>query len=243
MSLKYSERAYTIFTVSGNIGNYIQCLRSILQNEPDLPPTRILCFADWALADLIPIAPELIGRFQYRKQIEGVPFSVTRENNRGLRAIWQDYDTDAVLVEDDVIVKSPLLFKQLSRFAEAYRGHCILQPGIIGFIYHNVTCQPNDHLQIHVEPKHFPIICVYFPRELELLVGFYDEAIDTFGCDDNDISLRCVKAGVLHLACPRLRVEHRYDSGSVFKRKQTVDQTRSIEYFKKKWGPLQDTWR
>lgn len=243
MSLKYPSRSYAIFTVSGNVQNYINCLRSILASEPTLPWTRILCLADWPLEELLDRAPELIGRFHYRRQAEGLPFAITRENNRALRWAWQDLDMDAVLVEDDVVVKSPNLFRQLATFAEAYQGRCLLQPGIIGFIYHNVTCQPNDHLQTHLEPVHFPIICTYWPRELELLVGYYDELINTYGCDDNDISLRCSKAGVLQLACPRLRVEHRYDEGSVFRQKRTQDQTRSINYFKRKWGGLQTTWR
>lgn len=242
MSLKYAQRDYAIFTVSGNVQNYIQCLRSILESEPTLPYNRILCLADWPIEDLRDRAPELLLKFIYQKQTEGVPFAITRENNRALRWAWQDLDMDAVLVEDDVVVKSPRLFAQLAQFAEAYDGRCLLQPGIVGFIYHNVTCQPNDHLQIHQEPVHFPIICTYWPRELELLVGYYDEKIDTYGCDDNDISLRCAKAAVLQLACPRLRVEHRYDSGSVFKQKRTQEQERSIKYFKSKWGPLQRTW-
>jgi len=243
MSKLYARRGYSIFTVSGNVQNYIACLRSMIESEPGLSPEQIMVFADWDEVDLERLAPDLAGRFTYERQTAGKPFAITRENNRGLIWAWQERDTDAVLIEDDVIVKSPALFQDLAVFAEAYQGRCLLQPGIIGFIYHNVTCQPNDHLQIHQEPVHFPIICTYWPRELELLVGMYDEKIDSYGCDDNDISLRCAKAAVLQLACPRLRVEHRYDAGSVFKQKRTQDQNRSIKYFKSKWGTLQSTWR
>jgi hypothetical protein len=242
MSILYRLRNYSIFTVSGNVQNYAAMLRSVLDSEPGLTRDRIMVFADWDLSAFQRIAPELVDRFTYGRQTPEKPFAITRENNRGLRWAWQERNDDAVLVEDDVIVKSPALFQQLAQFAEAYGGRCLLQPGIVGFIYHNVTCQPNDHLQVHQEPKHFPIICTYFPRELELLIGYYDEGITSYGCDDNDYSLRCVKAAVLQLACPRLRVEHRYDSGSVFKQKRAQDQQRSINYFRKKWKGLQDTW-
>jgi len=222
----YRKREYEVFVVSGTLENFRACLETIRASEPDLPPDRIHVFAGWALA-----GTDLEWQITYHEQLR--PFAVARENNRALREIW-GRGRDAILVEDDVEVVSPEIFKSLAMFAEAYDGRCLLSPGIEGFIYGNVVLRPHKHLQIHREPKHYPIICSYFPVELELLVGYYDEGYTRYGCDDIDYTLRLVKAGIPLLACSKLITRHRYDR-SVFRARGT-DQTASREYFRGKWG-------
>lgn len=223
----YRKREYEVFVVSGTVQNFRMCFASIMASQPDLRPDRIHVLAGWPITE----AEDLRGQFTYHEQLR--PFAVTRENNRALAEIW-GRGNDAILVEDDVEIVTHGLFSYLARFAEAYDGRCLLSPGIDGYVYENVVLKPNRHLEIHREPKHFPIICCYFPVELELLIGYYDEGFVQYGCDDNDYSLRLVKAGISHLACPKLLARHRYDR-SVFKARGR-DQSASREYFKRKWG-------
>lgn len=225
---EYVQRSYEVFIVSGRAQNCARTLRSLFDTHPDLGIEQVHVYAAWE-HDLID--KSFWGRFVYHRQ--DVPFVITKENNKALLDIWgRGYD--AVLLEDDVEVISKDCYKYMSIYAEAYGGRCVLSPGIIGYNYENVTTRPNPNLRIHLEPKHFPFINIYFPVEVALLVGLYDEAIDTYGCDDNDYSLRCQKAGVLQLACPQLLVEHKYDR-SVFAARGK-DQEKSREYFKRKWG-------
>lgn len=225
---EYPRRDYEVFVVSGTSQNFVRCLESIRKSEPDLAPERLHVFAGWPLAEL----PEYMWPwFRYHEQER--PFAVTRENNRALRMIW-GRGRDAVLVEDDVEIVTPGLFRSLSTFASAYDGRCFLSPGIDGYKYDNVVLIPRRDMAVHREPRHFPIICCYFPVELELLVGYYDEGYTSYGCDDNDYSLRLLKAAVPMLACPKLLALHHYDR-SVFKARGR-NQSRSREYFKAKWG-------
>ncbi len=225
----YPARDYEVFVVSGSSANFAACYQSIRASEPFLQADRIHVRAGWPLEEL---PEDLRAGFTYHHQER--PFVVTRENNRALEAIW-GRGRDAVLVEDDVRIGTPEIFRQLSVYAEAYAGRCFLSPGISGFRYNNIVCMPRRDMKVHLEPKHFPIICCYFPVELELLVGYYDEGYTTYGCDDNDYSLRLVKAGIQLLACPQLLAYHDYEN-SVFKTTKMRSQDRSREYFFKKWG-------
>lgn len=230
MTLKaYPRREYAVFIVSGMARNFSSCLRSILRAQPDLKPEDIIVHAGWPETE----TPEdLKGKFQYVTQY--VPFTVTRENNRALRSIW-GRGKDAILCEDDVEVLTTGCFARMALFAEVYDGRCLVQPGIHGFKYNNVVLNPRHDMEVHVEPKHYPIICTYFPQELELIVGYYDEMFNTYGCDDNDYSLRCQKAAVVQLCLPKLSVKHNYER-SVFALKNARDQERSKAYFTRKWG-------
>lgn len=227
----YLKRDYEVFTVSGNRQNYLRLLKSIARSQPKLLSSgRLHCYASWK-----PEPEDGAGTlFQYIPQTPDAPFVITRENNRAFRDIW-GRGHDAVMVEDDVDVVSPNLFDQMALYAEAYQGRCILQPGIEGFRYGNICLTPNPNFKVRIEPKHYPLICVYFPVEVELLVGFYDEGFVTYGGDDNDYSLRCLAAGVLQVALPSLVAKHLY-SESVYAQKGTRNLTPSTAYFHRKWG-------
>lgn len=226
----YRKRDWEIFIVSGDSVNAARTVRSILNCEPGVNRARpiITIFADWPEqefpADLRPFC-------EYVKQ--GKPFVITQENNRALRSIWAQ-GKDAVLIEDDVVLHTPGMISKLSEYAEAFDGRCFLSPGIRGYKYDNVVCEPNPYLTLYREPVHFPIICCYFPVELEFLIGYYDEGYTAYGCDDNDYSLRLYRAGIPMYACPQLVAEHVYGD-SVFKARGR-DQTASRAYFKRKWG-------
>ncbi len=225
---EYRARNYEVFVVSGSSKNFSACLMSILASEPELPRERLHVFAGWPESE---IADTFRGSFTYHEQLK--PFAVTRENNRALREVW-GRGADAILVEDDVQILTPAIFRSLATFAEAYDGRCLVSPGISGYRYDNIVLTPRKDLAVHREPTHYPIIVSYFPVELELLVGYYDEGYVTYGCDDNDYSMRLVKAGIPMLACPQLVARHVY-AESVFKARGR-DQGRSREYFRKKWG-------
>lgn len=227
---KVVDREYEVFCVSGKAENFLRTYDAILLNHPTtIPSNKFHVYAGWPITAL----PKCMwDRVVYHAQ--ETPFIITRENNRALRDIW-GRGHDAVLVEDDVVVVTPGVFDRMAWYAELYRGLCLLQPGIIGFNYGNVTTRPNTNLLVHREPRHFPIICCYFPQELEHVVGYYDEQIDTYGCDDNDYSLRCKKAAVLQLALPSMLVRHLYES-SVFAEKNLRDEKKSKEYYRAKWG-------
>lgn len=223
-------REFEVFTVSGSAENYKRLLASIRQFHPELIGSgRLHCYAGWKAEEVAGAGVD----FNYVAQLPG-PFVVTVENNRALADIWGRH-RDAVLVEDDVEILAPRTFDELASFAEAYRGRCIVQPAIEGFRYGNLVLAPSPNRRVFIEPKHYPLICVYFPVQVEFLVGYYDENFTTFGGDDNDYSLRCVGAGVLQLALPWLSVRHHYNR-SVFKQKRKQDLRPSHEYFKSKWG-------
>lgn len=228
----YPNRDFEIFIVSGDSVNCAATVRSIIEVGGRTAPISV--YAEWPLQEF---PEDLRSLITWRPQLPrkaGELFAITKENNRALRDIW-GRGLDAILIEDDVVLKTPRLLDQLAEFAAALDGRCLLSPGIEGFKYDNVVCTPRQDMQLHREPVHFPIICCYFPVELELLVGYYDEGYISYGCDDNDYSLRLVKAGIPMLCAPKLVAQHLYDERSVFKVRGR-DQYVSREYFKRKWG-------
>lgn len=227
----YRKRDWEIFIVSGDSVNAARTVRSIRETEGKSigkPTPEIRIQKDWPIQEF---PSDLNFRIKFHEQQK--PFIITRENNIALRDIWSR-GSDAVLIEDDVVLKTPGMISKLAEYAEALAGRCLLSPGIKGYKYDNVVCEPNPHLTLYREPVHFPIICCYFPVELEFLIGYYDEGYTAYGCDDNDYSLRLYRAGIPMYACPQLVAEHVYEE-SVFKARGR-DQTASRAYFKRKWG-------
>src|SRR5207249_1810185 len=87
--------------LSSRASNLVACVHSILANEPDLPPDRIVVVDDGARQDAEPLLPAV-------RWIEGVrPFVFARNANIGIRAGTRAADTDVILLNDDARLETP----------------------------------------------------------------------------------------------------------------------------------------
>lgn len=185
--------AFSIIIPSKNPDNLIACVRSIFENEPNLPRHKIIVVNDGAREKAEAELPGVTW-------IEGVkPFVYARNVNCGIRAAGDD---DVILMNDDARLLTPWGFTALDGCTSLVGGHYgILSPGLTGSVgnlnqLHGLA--PQFRLGVPVvrdEDRMLCFVCVHIRREVLSVIGNLCEEYTGYGFDDDHACYTARQAG------------------------------------------------
>jgi glycosyltransferase involved in cell wall biosynthesis len=117
--------SFEVVILSANAANLVACVRSVLANEPDLPPERVIVVDDGAREEAERLLPPV-------RWLRGArPFVFGRNANLGIHAA----DGDVILLNDDARLETPGGFSALTRQVRRHErpGICSAAiPGMVG---------------------------------------------------------------------------------------------------------------
>src|SRR6516165_10476664 len=176
---------FKIIIPSARASNLIPCVRSILANEPALPPDHIIVVDDGARTEAEPQLSSI-------RWVLGVkPFIYSRNINLGIRAA----ETDVVLLNDDARLLTPRGFTLLSQQVQAHSVLGVCSAGIRGAVG-NPNQLVSRQSQLRLEDGTLAFVCVYIPKSVYDVVGLLDERFAGYGFEDNDYCTRVLRAGL-----------------------------------------------
>src|SRR4051794_18130428 len=177
--------SYSVIVLSARAGNLVACVRSVLANEPGLPPDRVIVVDDGARTEAEPLLPPV-------RWLTGIkPFVFARNANLGIRAA----DGDVILLNDDARLVTPGGFAALVQQARRDARVGICSAGIRGKVG-NPRQNANGGCELRIEPVTLAFVCVYIPRAVFERLGGLDERFSGYGFDDNDYCARALEAGL-----------------------------------------------
>ncbi|MCC7106217.1 MAG: glycosyltransferase, partial [Chloroflexi bacterium] len=180
-----ARRDFSVVIPSATAANLIACVEAIFQHEPTLSRDRIIIVDDGARPGAEAPLPGI-------RWIMGIkPFVFARNVNLGIRAAG----TDVILLNDDAQLRTPNGFSGLSQLVGSRPSIGVCSPGI-GGIRGFPRQQPTARPELLVEPRRLAFTCVYIPRLAIDRVGLLDERFTAYGFEDNDYSLRVLRAGL-----------------------------------------------
>lgn len=219
--------AFSIIIPSKTASNLIPCIRAIAQNEPGLPPGRII-----VVDDGVGIADEdkLASGCSFVKGAK--PFIFARNCNIGIRTAGAD---DVILLNDDALLRTPGGFTALSKMATDKPKYGVIAAAV------NSAGNPNQFKRagssLRDEPRMVCFICVYIPRRVIDKVGLLDERYVGYGMDDDDYCFSARAAGYKLGVFDGCVMDH-LSLKSTFRGHPGAyaDYGPNHELFKKKWG-------
>ena len=189
--------SFSVVIPSARAENLVACVRSVLANEPDLPPDRVFVVDDGARTEAEPLLPPV-------RSITGArPFVFARNANLGIRAA----DGDVILLNDDARLLTPGGFTALVQQAQRDQRVGICSAGIRGMVG-NPRQIANGGRELRIEPVTLAFVCVYIPKAVFETLGELDERFSGYGFDDNDYCARILAAGLELAVCDGCVVEH-----------------------------------
>jgi glycosyltransferase involved in cell wall biosynthesis len=216
---------YKVVVPSADARNLVQCVRAILEKEPDLPVENIIVVDDGA-------REAAAGQLPGVTWLDGVkPFVYARNSNLGILAA----NSDVILFNDDAQLMTPCGFQMLSACQQEH-------PGLLSASVDGVVCNPNQlhtgSLEYRVEPEMLAFICVYIPAWVQHKVGLLDERFEQYGYEDDDYCLRCKNEGVPMGVLDSVLVDHTgLELTSTFRSKPNHKLLKNVNErkFKQKW--------
>ena len=172
---------YSIVIPSKNPENLIQCVRAIIENEPDLPTERIIVVDDGAREKAESQLPKMTW-------VQGVkPFIFARNVNLGIKAA----NSDVIVLNDDAKLVSRRGFINLAK--HGHRG--VVSASIHGTVgNYRQICKPGNGLI--EEHSMLCFMAVLIPHWVQNKIGLLDERFSGYGFEDNDYSRRTLEAGI-----------------------------------------------
>ncbi|HXU35896.1 MAG TPA: glycosyltransferase [Blastocatellia bacterium] len=174
---------FKVVILSGRASNLVPCVQSVLANEPDLSPDRIIVVDDGARAEAEPQLPPVTW-------VEGVkPFVFARNANLGIRKAA----SDVILLNDDAKLTTVRGFTLLSQQVRGRGSLAVCSAGIRGVVG-NPRQRACDAGEFRLEQRSLAFICAYIPRDSFERIGPLDERFVGYGFDDNDYCVRALAA-------------------------------------------------
>lgn len=184
--------------------NLIQCVNSIVANEPEFPTNKIIVIDDGSRLKAESVLPPLTW-------IRGIsPFVFARNVNLGLKYA----KGDVILLNDDATL---LTFHGFTKLAEAGK-HCL--PGIIspaikgrGGHYQKISSK----YIMRAGANYLAFMCVFIPRIVISQLGFLNEEYTSYGYEDLEYSDRANENGIPLYVFQPCVVEHEHIEKSTFR--------------------------
>lgn len=218
---------FKVVILSRRASNLIACVRSVLTNEPELPPDHIIVVDDGARNEAEAQLPPI-------RWLQGVkPFVYSRNANLGIR----DADTDVILLNDDARLLTAHGFTLLSQQVHSQPDIGVCSAGIRGAVGNprQVASQPS---KFRLEAGALAFVCAYIPKLAHDRVGPLDERFSGYGFEDNDYCVRALAAGLRLAVWDGCVVDHTGELPSTFRTRPDLvalhQQNRRL--FREKWG-------
>ena len=113
---------FKVVILSAKASNLVPCVRSLLANEPDLPPEHVIVVDDGARAEAEAQLPPV-------RWLDGArPFIFSRNANLGIRAA----ESDVILLNDDARLLTPRGFTLLAEQVRSQPAIGVCSAGIRG---------------------------------------------------------------------------------------------------------------
>jgi len=218
---------FMVVILSAKASNLVPCVRSVLTNEPTLPPDHIVVVDDGAREEAEAKLPEI-------RWLQGVkPFIYARNANIGIR----EAGTDVILLNDDARLLTPQGFSLLSHQVRARSDVGICSAGIRGAAGNPNQIASRDS-QFRLETRTLVFVCVYIPKPVFDQLGPLDERFTGYGFEDNDYCARALGAGFQLGVWDGCVVDHSNELPSTFRRRPDLmglfESNRQL--FREKWG-------
>jgi GT2 family glycosyltransferase len=218
---------FKVVILSASASNLVRCVRSVLANEPQLPPDHIIVVDDGARSEAESQLPSV-------HWVPGVkPFVYARNANIGIC----EAGTDVILLEDDAQLLTPSGFTLLSQQFETHPHLGICSAGIRGAIGNprQIASQPS---QFRPAGEMLAFVCVYIPKLVYDQVGPLDERFVGYGFQDNDYCARVQAAGCGLGIWDGCVVDHSDEMSSTFRTRPDLWDlfTQNRLLFQMKWG-------
>jgi GT2 family glycosyltransferase len=176
---------FKVVILSGRASNLVPCVQSVLANEPDLSPDRIIVVDDGARAEAESQLPPVTW-------VEGVkPFVFARNANLGIR----EAASDVILLNDDAKLTTVRGFTLLSQEVRTRHSLGVCSAGIRGEVG-NPRQQARSASEFRLEQRALAFVCVYIPRDRFEGIGPLDERFVGYGFEDNDYCARALAANL-----------------------------------------------
>ncbi len=217
--------SFSVIIPSRNAANLVPCVEAVRKCEPDARIIVVDDGLDLSGADLTSANHCWLCDMDPTLRIEGQkPFIFARNVNLGIQAalcrkidmsIPSDPDPvyihaltlgdqsvkGVVILNDDAILQTPGGFSLLAKTAEEHPEF-----GVIAATCNNVGNKNQWRMSIGFrdEPRMVCFVAVLIPRRTIETVGLLDERFTSYGCEDDDYSLRVRKAGLkigIHDGC------------------------------------------
>lgn len=218
---------FKVVILSRRASNLIACVRSVLTNEPELPPDHIIVVDDGARSEAEAQLPPI-------RWLPGVkPFIYSRNANVGIR----DAGTDVILLNDDARLLTPRGFTLLSQEVHSQPDIGVCSAGIRGAVGNprQIASQPS---KFRLEAGALAFVCAYIPKHAHDRVGPLDERFVGYGFEDNDYCVRTLTAGLRLGIWDGCVVDHTGGLPSTFRTRpdlMTLHQ-HNRRLFREKWG-------
>jgi GT2 family glycosyltransferase len=218
---------FKVVILSARASNLVPCVRSVLANEPSLPPDHVIVVDDGA-------RPGAEAELPAVHWVEGArPFVYARNANRGVRAAA----ADVILLNDDARLLTGGGFTLLARQARERPEVGVCSAGVLGVVG-NPSQRATALGRFRWEPRALAFVCVYLPRAVYERVGPFDERFVGYGFDDNDYCARVVAAGWRLAVWDGCVVDHSGDLPSTFRARRDFGPLfeHNRRLFREKWG-------
>jgi GT2 family glycosyltransferase len=217
---------FKVVILSGRAANLVPCVKSVLANEPDLPPDRIIVVDDGARAEAESQLPPL-------SWVNGVkPFIFARNANLGIR----EAASDVILLNDDAKLTTPRGFTMLSQQVRTRHDLAVCSAGIRGDVG-NPRQLARGASEFRLEERALAFVCVYIPRERFERIGPLDERFVGYGFEDNDYCTRALAANLQLGIWDGCVVDHSVELPSTFRTRQDLWSLfqQNQRLFREKW--------
>jgi GT2 family glycosyltransferase len=219
--------SFKVVVLSARASNLVPCVRSVLMNEPALPPDHILVVDDGARSQAEAQLPSI------RWLSGNKPFNFSRNANLGIR----EAGTDVILLNDDARLLTFRGFTLLSQKVKEQRQIGVCSAGIQGVVGNpgqiNSRCA-----QLRLETRVLAFVCVYIPKAVYEQLGLLDERFSGYGFEDNDYCARVLAAGLQLGIWDGCLIDHSGELPSTFRNRPDLwtlfQQNR--RQFREKWG-------
>ncbi|MBV7339358.1 glycosyltransferase family 2 protein [Chloroflexi bacterium TSY] len=226
-SMGSATSPFKVVILSANASNLIPCVRSILANEPTLPPDHIIVVDDGARSDAEAHLPSI-------HWVPGVkPFIFARNANIGIDTA----DEDVILLNDDARLVTPNGFSKLAKQVKSRPEIGICSAGIRGCVGNQRQLVSSDR-QLRIESKTLAFICAYIPKMVREQLGPFDERFVGYGFEDNDYCARTITAGWQLAIWDGCIVDHSGELPSTFRSQVEIQRLfkQNQDLFQQKWG-------
>lgn len=222
---------YSVVILSRNLSNLGPCVAAVQENEPHLPAANIIVVDD-----------DETGKIEHFCASNGLnrvagtkPFIFARAANTGLTAAFSDSDQQAILLNDDALLRTRRGFSKMVQQTQIEGKY-----GLVASSCNNVGNEnqhPRNGAVIRREPRMLCFVCVLIPRSTWVKAGALDERYSGYGLDDDDYSLRVRQAGMRLGVFDGCFVDHG-SLTSTFRGPAGAggDFSHNLELFRQKWG-------
>lgn len=202
---------FKVVILSRRASNLVPCVQSVLANEPELSPDRIIVVDDGARSEAESQLPPVTW-------LEGAkPFVFARNANIGIR----EAASDVILLNDDAKLTTLRGFTLLSGQVRARESLAVCSAGIRGDVG-NPTQLARGPGEFRLEQRALAFVCVCIPRNRFEQIGPLDERFVGYGFEDNDYCARVLAANLQLGIWDGCVVDHSGELPSTFRTRQDL---------------------